>query len=82
MGNKNPMFGKKASAETRKKMSISQLKAYKARKPIICIETGIVYSSIYEASRMLNAHISKISAVCNGKRKTTKKLSFRFYNGE
>ena len=78
-GNKNPMFGKKLSEETKRKMSISQLKAIKPRKPVICVETGVVYSSIHEASRMLNANISKISAVCNGKRKTTNKLTFRFY---
>lgn len=47
-------------------------------KQVICIETGVVYSSIKQAAKELNLQTSKISNVCNGKRKKTGGLTFRF----
>lgn len=48
-------------------------------KSVICIETGITYRSVKEAARELNLNSSRISDVCNNKRKTTGKLHFRFH---
>ena len=48
-------------------------------KSIICLETGKIYSSARQAAKELNLQYSKISLVCNGKRKTTGGLHFEFY---
>lgn len=77
-GNRNPMFGKHLSEETKKKMSISQMKAKKERKPIVCIDTGVCYSSIHEAARKLNITPACISRVYNGYRTKTHGLTFNF----
>lgn len=41
-------------------------------KPVICIETGKVYSSASDASREFNTESSTLTMVCNGKKKTFK----------
>lgn len=51
----------------------------KISKPIICIETGIVYKSARHAAKELGLQYSKISLVCNGKRNSTGNLHFKFY---
>lgn len=48
------------------------------QKPVICIETGIIYKSARAAAKDLNLCYSKISLVCNGKRSTTGNLHFKF----
>ena len=40
------------------------------KRTVRCIETGCVYSSIAEAEKNTSIGSSKISMVCNGKRKT------------
>jgi len=47
-------------------------------KPIICTTTGETFCSITEASKKLKLFVSRISAVCNGKNKTTKGFNFMF----
>lgn len=47
-------------------------------KRIICIETGEIFNSAREAAKKYNLQYSKISLVCNGKRKTTGNLHFKF----
>lgn len=47
-------------------------------KRIICLETGLIYPSARAAAKHLNLHYSKISLVCNGKRKTTGGFHFKF----
>lgn len=55
------------------------LKAMKAsEKKIICIETGVIYESGTKAAKALGLQKSKISLCCNGKRKTTGGLHWRF----
>ena len=38
--------------------------------PVRCVETGIVYPSVHEASRQTGIKQPSISACCNGRRKT------------
>ena len=59
---------------------LNKLQGGKNRKQIICLTTGIIYSSAYEAERCLNIPNGMINKVCNNKRKTTKGLKFAFYN--
>lgn len=49
-------------------------------KPVMCLETGTIYKSARHAAKELNLQYSKISLVCNGKRKTTGGLHFIFTN--
>lgn len=41
-----------------------------SKKKVLCIETGIRYSSITEASKAMDCHISNIAYCINGKTKT------------
>ena len=53
--------GKKTSEEERRKRS----------KPVLCVETGIIYYSAREANKQTGISYKSISSVCNKKRKTT-----------
>jgi group I intron endonuclease len=46
--------------------------------PVICVTTGITYNSITETAIRNNANVSKVAAVCKGKRNSTKNLKFKF----
>jgi predicted GIY-YIG superfamily endonuclease len=48
-------------------------------KPVMCVETGEVFSSARIAAKKLNLQYSKISLVCNGKRNSTGGLHFIFH---
>ena len=86
-------IGKKLSEETKGKISES-LKGHKvseetkrkikeaSSKPVKCIETEIVYSSIAEAARENNICPSHIGSCCNGKRKTTGGYHWSFIDKE
>lgn len=52
-----------------KKMPIEEIK--KHCKPVLCVETGIVYYSAREANNKTDISYKSISSVCNKKRKTT-----------
>lgn len=64
MGQLNPFFKKDHSEEfkdnLRKRLS----------KKILCVETGIIYTSAKEAGELLNIDSSCIRKCCKGKRKT------------
>ena len=47
-------------------------------KPVMCIETGIVYPSINEASRKTGANRQTIADVCNKKLKTAGGYHWKF----
>jgi group I intron endonuclease len=47
-------------------------------KKIICVETGIVYSSLSEAVKKLNLNQGHLSDCLNGRRKTTGGYHFQF----
>lgn len=47
-------------------------------KRVLCVETGMEYPSITKCAEDMDLSISKISAVCRGKRKTHGGYRFRF----
>ena len=47
-------------------------------KPVVCIETGIIYESIMTAEMLTKTDGSSISAVCKGKRKTAGGYHWRY----
>ena len=49
---------------------------FKKRRPVICVETGEIYSGVNEAKD--KTHIEHISRVCNGKLKTAGGYHWRF----
>jgi hypothetical protein len=67
-------LGRKASEETKKKMSQSALNlAHKQKlvRPVLCLTNGQTYYGLNEASRQLDLHRQCIRMVCNGKLKQT-----------
>ena len=48
------------------------------RKPVKCLNTGIIYPSISECAKVLNLSIGNLSLVLRGKRPHTKGLKFEF----
>ena len=51
----------------------------KGTKKVKCLETNEVFNSLTECANHFNLSISRISAVCQGKRKTTGKKHFIYY---
>ena len=66
------MLGHKLSQET-----IEKIKC-KTSKPIICVETNVVYPSAREAERQTGVNFKLISMCCNGKCKTVYKQHWKF----
>lgn len=50
----------------------------KISKPIICLETGIIYASTMEVKRQLGFSQGNISSACNGKLKTAYKFHWKY----
>ena len=80
---------KKNMSVARKGRTITEASKEKMReakrcnfKPVYCLETDCVYSSIHEAARELNLFAENISAVCRGKHKHTKDYHFRYAEKE
>lgn len=48
------------------------------RKKVVCVETGVVYSSMREAARAVNANNQSLWAVCNEKRKTCRGFHWKY----
>lgn len=83
LGEGNPFYGKKHTIETKRKMSQKRkgkLNAnYGKGKPVICIETKIIYNNIREAQEKTNISSSNIGKCCNKKLKSAGKLHWEFY---
>lgn len=60
--------GKKLSEEQKEKMRVPHKLNNAKSKPVLCIETNIIYKSSMEAQRMTGIDNSKINVVCNHKR--------------
>lgn len=71
-GVNNPYYGKHHSAETRRKLSESHKGQIPwNRKAVICVETGISYSSCTEAAESIGVTSKAISNALRGKSKTS-----------
>ena len=75
-GNKN----KTISEETRNKIKNRDYNWNKRK--VICLNNGIVYNSIKEASIILGINASGITSCCQGRYKQTKGYKFEYYGGE
>lgn len=62
-GKNNPMYGTKVTPEHREKLQKACAKA--VSKPVICIETNIMYDSAAEAKRKTGINSRTICYVCN-----------------
>lgn len=73
----NPNKGKKASEEARRKMSETRKKSPKAiaaiqrlnaskAKPVMCLETGVIYESTRDVERKTGFPNGRISSACRG----------------
>ena len=69
-------LGKKLSEETRDKMRISNVG--KRAKRVECIDTGVIYRTVYEAELATGALHTNIAKVCRGKRQTAAGLRWRY----
>lgn len=49
-------------------------------RPVMCIETGIIYKSTREAERQTEIKHQNIGQACNGKYKTAGGYHWRYYN--
>ena len=74
---RNGNYNYKASA---KNLAKGVIIAKRSSKPVRCIETGIIFESIIEASRQTKIHLSHISECCNGKRQKAGKYHWEFVN--
>lgn len=54
------------------------------RKPVLCVETGIIYNSMREAERLTGINYKRISEVCNNKygHKSAGGYTWRFVENE
>ena len=76
---RNSMIGKTHSEETKKKISQSK---HSDKIPIICLETGIEYSSAAEAMKLTGIDRSSISKVCYGTMHTAGGYHWYFKNNK
>lgn len=79
--------GKKKSEETKAKMreyAKNRSKEHKEKlgafdvRPVLCVETNTIYTTLTEAQRATGIDHSNISAVCRGKRQTTGGYHWRY----
>ena len=82
--------GRKASAETKLKMSearqgrkhseihLARIIATTA-KSVICLETQVIYQSVSDAARAIGVSTGMISRACNGRQSTSKGYHWRYY---
>lgn len=54
-------------------------KAIPQRKKVLCVETGVIYKSVRQASKETGYAKSSISDCCNGKLTSLHGLHFKFY---
>mgnify|MGYP003303131819 CR=1 FL=1 len=72
-------IGVKASEETRRKLSISHKNGKRPRAiPVLCLDTGVVYSSIGEAAEKTGCDKNCIRDCLSGRKNTTHGLRFDY----
>lgn len=83
-GEKNAFFGKHHSEETKKIMSKNHTDVSGENNPrcnldpVVCIDTGKIFSSAYIAGKEIGLYSSGITKCCKGKLKTTGGYRFKF----
>tara|TARA_R110001599_G_scaffold16415_2_gene66941 strand:- start:6978 stop:7685 length:708 start_codon:yes stop_codon:yes gene_type:complete len=81
-GKEGPNKGKIMSQEQKDKIGKANKNKPKPgagrNKPLIHLNTGIIYNSVSEAAKTLNLPTAGISMCCNGKRKPTKGNTFEY----
>ena len=78
-GELNPMFGRRGKDNPNYGKHLSKEQVEKMSKKVICIETGIIYPSMSEASRQTGISSGHICSVCKGKRKTAGGFHWELY---
>ena len=79
--------GIKFTEESRSKMSKSKKELCKNGwlppnvKKVVCLQTGQVFNSAYEASRILGVNRSHVTSCCTGKRNSTGGYNFEYWKG-
>jgi len=73
-GEGNPFYGKEHTRETKEKMRRNN----KRKKPVVCIETDMIYESACEASRKTGVFSDSINKCCNGKQHTAGGYHWKF----
>ena len=64
-GEDNPMYCKKHSDEAKNKMSKTKLESpNESRIPVVCVETGVIYSSTYDVERQTGICQQNVAACC------------------
>ena len=94
VGERNPFYGFKHTEDAKKKMSKSHKgkttwnkgipmkleSKEKMSKHILCVDTGVIYYGLSEASRQTGIALSNICNCCKGKRKTAGGYIWRYAN--
>lgn len=79
-GDKNGMYGKHHSEETKKKIAEKNRGKSNSRNiKIICVETGVIYKSMSEASKQLNTYTSAIKLAVDNPHRTCQGCHFKKY---
>lgn len=73
-GELNPVYGRSHTEDEKRRAMLSNPN----RKPIICIETQEKFNSINDASKKIGISRECIRDVCNGRRKSTHGLHFKY----
>ena len=70
------------SEEQKKKVSLAKMgcEGHNKRK-VLCVETGIIYESLAQASKMARVNMGKLCEVCRGTRKTTGGYHWQYMEG-
>lgn len=64
-GDKNPMYGKKHSEESKNKMSQTKREMHNDNRiSVVCVETGVIYSSTYDVERKTGICQQNVAACC------------------
>lgn len=61
---------------------LSSLKWKSKKKPVLCVETGVIYDSGAQAAKALNISKGNLSSCLNGKRNTAGGFHWEFYKEE
>lgn len=62
------------------RVSVKLINNKKRSKPVLCVETGVIYPSFAEAFRKTGVYLANIHKCCQGKLKTTGGYHWRYAN--